>query len=228
MGERLRELWLDVQQLAEMPALADRQPACRAALLCGRAGLFNPVQRPGDVAAGETSLIHFHLLRPRAASPLLRAASALALLAASASAQVNATWASCCGPSDASCVKWATMVFTPPAPAPGTTMVVNGTGVTTAAVTGGTGMINAFLYDVDVFDAAITTCGESSIDVMGLATGTLDALACPVTASQNVSVGFVLPIPQEAQGLGQLVININATDSTGNIIAYCIQVNATL
>ena len=159
------------------------------------------------------------------------AALSLALLPAATLAQVNATWASCCGPADASCVRWTSMTFTPPAPVAGGNIMINGTGLAPAAISNSslnTGAVNAYLYGLNVFSAAVATCGETVVDVLDVTTGTLDALPCPVSAGQKVALGFVLPIPYQAQGLGELVITLNTTDQTGNNVAFCINVNATI
>ena len=160
-------------------------------------------------------------------------AAALLALAAplAARAQTNATWSTCCGPADGTCVKWSSIVFSPAAPVAGATMTVNGTGVVQGPVSNSTlsvGSVDAQLFGLDVFSAPINTCGETVIDVLDVTTGTLDALACPVAAGQTVTLGLVLPIPQEAQGLGTLNITVNATDSSGNRVAFCLDVVATL
>ena len=166
------------------------------------------------------------------ASPKTAAVLLLALAAApSARAQTNASWSTCCGPSDPVCVKWSSMVFDPPAPVAGSTMSVNGSGVVQGPVTNSplsVGQVNAYLYGLNVFSGPINTCGESIIDVLDVTTGVLDALPCPVVAGQRVKLGFVLPIPQEAQGLGTLNITVNATDSSGNLVAFCLDVVATI
>ena len=51
---------------------------------------------------------------------------------------------------------------------------MGGAGVTNASLS--TGQVNAYLYGLDVFQAPITTCGETQIDVLGYATGILDAM----------------------------------------------------
>jgi len=139
-----------------------------------------------------------------------------------------ATWSSCCGTSDSECIIWSNVTFSPPTPVAGQTMIVNGTGTVRGIVNNGTGQINAYLYGVDVFNTNTNTCGESQIDVMGITTGILDALNCPTQVGSNVTLGFVLPIPDEAQGLGQLNITLNSTDQTGNTVAFCLDIVATV
>jgi len=168
------------------------------------------------------------MAKPAAA---LSVAAAALLLAAARAQPPNATWASCCGPADVNCVRWTSMVFSPPAPVAGGTLMVNGTGIAAGPVSNSsqsTGAINAFLYGLNVFSAPLAACGQTVVDVLDVTTGTLDGLPCPVANGQKVALGFVLPIPDEAQGLGELVINLNTTDQTGNLIAWCLQVNATI
>ena len=158
----------------------------------------------------------------------------LALLAAApliARAQTNATWSTCCAPTDPVCVQWTSMVFNPPAPAACSTLTVNGSGIVQGPVMNSTqsqGAVDAYLYGLEVYSTPISTCGETIIDILDVATGTLDAITCPVAAGQKVNLGFVLPIPCQASGLGQLNITINATDQTGNQIAFCLDGVATL
>ena len=139
-----------------------------------------------------------------------------------------ATWTTCCGSSDSECIIWSNVTFTPPTPIAGQTMIVNGTGNVRGIVNNGTGQVNAYLYGVNVFNANTNTCGESQIDVLGITTGILDALNCPTQIGSNVTLGFVLPIPDEAQGLGQLNITLNSTDQTGNTVAFCLDIVATV
>ncbi len=95
-------------------------------------------------------------------------------------------------------------------------------------VNGGSGQINAYIYGVDMFQASFNTCGTGQqIDIDGATTATLDALNCPVAASQKVTIGLVLPIPQEAQGLGQINITAAANDDQ-NRLSFCLDVTATV
>ena len=64
----------------------------------------------------------------------------------------------------------------PPAPQAGDTVQINGTCILNAAVSGGAGQIDAYLYGVDVFEQPVNTCGQTAIDVLGVATGTLNAM----------------------------------------------------
>ena len=79
-----------------------------------------------------------------------------------------------------------------------------------------------------MFEQQINTCGAGQqIDILGITTGTLDALNCPTDAGEKVSFGFVLPIPSEAQGLGTLNITVNSTDQSGQTTAFCVDIVAT-
>ena len=133
-----------------------------------------------------------------------------AIFAALASAASAQTYINACGGSF-NLTKW---LVTPPNPAAGDTVTLNATGTETgAALTGGTGTINAYLFGADVFTAPFSSCGQTQIDVLGLATGILDAPACPIATGAQGKIGFTLPIPGEAAGLGQLNIILNASDS---------------
>jgi hypothetical protein len=121
--------------------------------------------------------------------------------------------------------KW---VVTPANPAAGDTVVLNVTGVETGstALTGGQGVINAYLFGADVFTAPFATCNQTTIDVLGLATGYLDAPHCgptePISQGQQGKINFSLAIPGEASGLGELTIILSASDSGNSLAcAYC-------
>ena len=79
--------------------------------------------------------------------------------------------------------------------------------------------------------APAQTCNQTTIDVLGLATGYLSAptcgATCPIARGQQGKVGFSLAIPGEAAGLGQLVIILSASDTAGNL-AYCANITLTL
>lgn len=139
----------------------------------------------------------------------------LAALASAASAQ---TYINACGGSF-NLTKW---LVSPPNPQAGDTVVLNATGTETgAALTGGAGTINAYLFGADVFTAPFNTCGLTQIDVLGLATGILNAPACPIAPGAQGKIGFTLPIPGEASGLGLLNIVLNASDSAGGFSCAC-------
>ena len=88
--------------------------------------------------------------------------------------------------------------------------------------------MNAYIYGVDMFQASFNTCGAGQqIDIDGATTATLDGLLCPVSANQKVALGLVLPIPQEAQGLGQINITAAANDDQ-NRLAFCLDIVATI
>jgi hypothetical protein len=115
----------------------------------------------------------------------------------------------------------------PPAPQAGDTVSVNATVSVGTGVTGGTGQVDAYLYGIDVFEQPVNTCGETEIDVLGITSGTLDALTCPSTAGQLMRVGFVMPIPDEGAGLGQLNITLQGRDTAQNT-AFCLNMTVYL
>lgn len=98
-------------------------------------------------------------------------------------------------------------------------------------MSGGLGEIDAYLYGVDMFTAPVNTCGTGQlVDILGATVAVFDALSCPVQRGASVRMGFVLPIPQEASGLGQLNITLMANDtSTPNSVqVYCLDLVATM
>jgi hypothetical protein len=128
-----------------------------------------------------------------------------------------ATIASCGG-----YMKLTNLSVTPATPQAGQTVYVNGTGILPQKVTGGTGQINAYLYGANAFSAPINTCGlGQNINVLDMASGTLDALPCPVAPGAHAQIGFVMAIPSIAGGLGSVNITVNATDSN-NVPVFCI------
>lgn len=53
-------------------------------------------------------------------------------------------------------------------------MILNATGIETGStLTGGSGVINAFLFGSNVFSAPVNTCGFTDVDVLGVADGSL-------------------------------------------------------
>ncbi len=158
-------------------------------------------------------------------SPILALfALALTCFAVPTSAQQpNATLASCGGTAN-----FTSMAINPPAPQAGQTVSLNTSGVASSVISGGAGTISAFLFGVEVFTAPIGTCGlGQQIDILSLTTAYLDALACPVEAGANTTLGVVIPIPSEAYGLGQLNITLSAQDQNNNL-AYCFNLSVTL
>ena len=119
--------------------------------------------------------------------------------------------------------------ISPKSPQAGDTVTLNATGILNGvgSLTGGTGAISAYLFGLDVFDTTFNTCGETQIDVDGMATGILDGPSCPLSKGQKGALGFYLPIPEAAAGLGQLQIILNATDSN-KVPAYCANLTITL
>lgn len=98
----------------------------------------------------------------------------------------------------------------------------------TTSISGGQGQINAYIFGVNMFNTQINTCGAGQqIDVDGLTTGVFDALNCPTSTGGHVALGFVLPIPGEAAGLGTINITLSASDQASRA-AYCIDLVATV
>ena len=125
-------------------------------------------------------------------------------------------------------VSWSSLTVTPPSPQAGDTVIVNGTGTASVGITGGTGEIDAYLFGLNVFETTVNTCGQNqTIDVLDMATGTFNALACPVAAGAPAAMSFSLAIPDIANGLGALNIIMNATDS-GKKAAFCVNMSVTL
>jgi hydrogenase maturation factor HypE len=90
------------------------------------------------------------------------------------------------------------------------------------------GTIDAYLFGLEVYAAPIDTCGlGQQIDVLGLVTGVLDALNCPVASGASVKIGFEMAIPDEAQGLGALQIFVNGTDQN-KVTAVCLNLTVNL
>ena len=148
---------------------------------------------------------------------------AAASLAASYAMAQNAAIVPCGG-----YVTWQAFSITPPAPQAGDTVYVRGNGTTsTVTVTNGTGFIDAYLYGIDVFEQPVNTCGQTQIDVLGIATGTLDALSCPVMPMGPANFTFYMTIPQEAQGLGALNITVTGSDQQQKS-AFCLDLTLTL
>jgi hypothetical protein len=74
--------------------------------------------------------------------------------------------------------------------------------------------------------ARLAHCAQQ-IDVLGLTTGVFNALACPIAAGGAISGSFSLDIPDEAAGLGDLQIILNATNQDGQV-AMCLNISVTL
>lgn len=149
----------------------------------------------------------------------------IALFLALASAQNPPPTILSCGGS----LNLTSFTITPKSPQAGDTVTMNATGLLNGvgSLTGGSGSISAYLFGLDVFDTTFNTCGETQIDIDGLATGILDGPACPLTKGQKGALGFYLPIPEAGAGLGQLQIILNATDSN-KVPAYCVNLTITL
>ena len=156
-------------------------------------------------------------------SCLLSLAAASLFAVSSVYAQNEASVVPCGG-----YITWQALSIFPPSPQAGDTVYVRGNGTTsTLTITGGTGFIDAYLYGVDVFEQPINTCGQTQIDVLGIASGTLNALNCPVKPMGHANFTFFMTIPQEAQGLGPLNITVTGADQQQKS-AFCLDLTLTL
>ena len=143
------------------------------------------------------------------------------------------SWASCCGAGDALCATWATVTFTPASPQAGDTLVVNasgtmGSGSVLAAPPLAMGAVEAVHGGSDVFGAPISTCGETKVSVLGITDVTIDALPCPTSPEELVTLRVTFPIPLIARGMGSFNVSLNATDNSGALIAFCLDVVVTV
>jgi len=157
----------------------------------------------------------------------MRCAAFLAALLGAARAQnPPAVLSNCYAGPDA--VNFTSFVISPIAPSAGDNVTLRATGTAPRPIAGGAGNIDAYLFGMDVFNTPIATCGAGqAIDVLGLATGNLDALACPLAAGAPAAVTFSIGVPSEAFGLGTLNIIVNASDA-GKLPALCINLTITL
>ena len=143
------------------------------------------------------------------------------------------SWASCCGAGDALCAAWATVSFSPASPLAGDTLVVNasgamGSGSVLAVPPLATGAVEAYHAGEDVFGAPISTCGETKVSVLGIVDVTIDALPCPTSPNERVALVVTFPIPLIARGMGSFNVTLNATDNSGALVAFCLDVVATV
>ena len=126
-----------------------------------------------------------------------------------------------------------TTPYHPPPFILGDTVILNATGVSavTNAVTGGTGVINAFLFGSNVFTAPVNTCGFTDVDVLGVVDGYLYGPACsaatPLNPGGKGTISFSMTIPSEGAGLGTLNIIVNTTDQN-NGPSWCANLTVTL
>jgi len=156
-----------------------------------------------------------------------------AAAAASASSLPPPSWQPCCGPADALCATWSAVSISPASPQAGDTLVVNATGVMGAGAVlasppAAAGAVVAFHGGADVFEAAIATCGQSAFSVLGLSEVTVTALACPTATAGAASLSINFPLPSVSAGMGAFNVTVNATDNTGQHVAFCIDILVTL
>ena len=118
-------------------------------------------------------------------------------------------------------------------PPSGDLVILNATGIsaTPYGVTGGTGVINAFLFGSNVFTAPVNTCGFTDVDVLGVVDGYLYGPACsaavPLSPGGKGTISFSITIPSVGQGLGELNIIVNTTDQQ-NAPSWCANLTLTL
>ncbi len=110
----------------------------------------------------------------------------------------NATIVSCGGE-----IFFNALIVSPPAPQAGQTVFVNATGgASNAAISGGSGLVTAYLFGDQVFQTNVNTCGlGQQIEVYGLTTGVLDSIVCPLASGGKTQIGFAIPIPDQAYGV---------------------------
>ena len=130
--------------------------------------------------------------------------------------------------SHSSVINMKSLTISPLSPSAGDNVTLTATGVALSSVTGGAAQIDAYLFGTDVFSLAIKTCGQNQpVDVMGIVTGNMNALACPLAPAAAAALSFNIVIPSEGAGLGALTIILNATQQT-NLPAFCVNLTVTL
>ena len=120
-------------------------------------------------------------------------------------------------------VSLSSLSVVPATPQAGAPVNASGSGVAQGAVagSGAGGSISAYLFGAEVFTAPVSACGANqSIDVLGFATLTVNALDCPVAAGAPAAVSLALLIPSIANGIGPVGVIANATTDTGGA-AWC-------
>lgn len=156
-----------------------------------------------------------------------RAALIVSSLSLCAVAQSTPAVLTSCGPTS-SVINFKSLQISPTSPSAGDNVTLTATGVALSSVTGGVANIDAYLFGTDVFSSSVQTCGQNqSVDVMGIVTGTMNALACPLAPAAAAAMSFNIVIPSEGSGLGQLTIILNATQQT-NLPAFCVNLTVTL
>jgi len=78
------------------------------------------------------------------------------------------------------------------------------------------------MYEANVFSAPVSACGQNqTIDILGLASLTVNALACPLAAGAPAAISLALVVPEAAKGLGDVTVIVNTTAASG-AIAFCL------
>jgi hypothetical protein len=90
------------------------------------------------------------------------------------------------------------------------------------------GQMDVYVLGADLFQAQFNTCGESDISIDGFATATVNALQCPTAPQGKATFSLSLPLPSIGKGIGLVNVTLNATDPTGNAVAFCVMLQATL
>ena len=140
-------------------------------------------------------------------------------------------WVSCCNlTANPLCLNLTSVTFSPAQPRAGDTMVANATGTIGGVVQDGVqsvGTVAGTLNTAPFMRDKIKTCGQTVINVLDLCKITLNLLPCPTQTGEAVATSMVVPIPQEAQGLGNFVFSANASDQQGQM-AFCFHLTMTL
>jgi ML domain len=122
-------------------------------------------------------------------------------------------------------VSWSALSVSPATPKAGSPVELSANGTAKASITGGSGLVSAFLFGADVFDGQIFSCGANqTIDVEGIVQITFNGLACPLATGDPASLSLSLVIPEVAAGIGEVGVIINSTDSRGSV-AFCLNMS---
>lgn len=92
--------------------------------------------------------------------------------------------------------KLSNLTILPDPPVQGSPALMAAMGTVDEAVTGGKSSLSVYLDNFNIYQAAATTCGNTTINLpLGMGTILIDNFACPTTAAeaQNVSMSLTLP-----------------------------------
>jgi hypothetical protein len=118
---------------------------------------------------------------------------------------------------------FSSLVLTPTTPVAGQPVNLLGTGTLSAAVTGGSGVLNVLYMGVPLYQSAFTTCGNTSIALpLGVGTVDIDSLVCPTVAGKAGSLSFnvTVTLPKDVP-TGSYEITFTADDQNSKA-AYCV------